>query len=61
MKEVKIGVVKRCPRCNWRVLDKIGATSGVIEMKCPNCHRTIRINLSLRKSVGVKYRMASNL
>lgn len=58
MSEVKIEVIKRCPNCNWRVLDKIGATSGVVEIKCPNCHRRVRIDLSFRKVGRVKYRIA---
>ena len=58
MNEVKIEVIKRCPNCNWRVLDKIGATSGVVEVKCPNCNRRVRIDLSLRRVSGIKYRIA---
>lgn len=47
--EVKI--VKKCPNCGWRILDKVTPTSGVIEMKCPNCRRIVKIDLSYRKSI----------
>ena len=33
----EIKVVKRCPKCNWRIFDKVTPTSGIIELKCPNC------------------------
>lgn len=55
---MNIGVIKRCPICNWRVMDKITPTTGIIEMKCPNCKRVIKIDLSFRKNV-VKYRLAA--
>jgi len=58
MSEVKIAVIKRCPNCNWRVIDKIGVASGIVEIKCPNCHRRVKIDLSLRKVNGIKYRIA---
>ena len=44
--EVKI--VKRCPNCDWRILDKVTPTSGVIELKCPNCRKVVEIDLSYR-------------
>ena len=44
--EVKI--VKSCPYCAWRILDKVTPTTGVIEMKCPNCRRVVRVDLSFR-------------
>ena len=33
----EIKVVKRCPKCDWRIFDKVTPTSGIIELKCPNC------------------------
>ena len=30
-----INVAVRCPKCNWRVMDKISPTTGKIEIKCP--------------------------
>ena len=32
----EIKVVKRCPKCDWRIFDKVTPTSGIIELKCPN-------------------------
>ena len=55
---LKIRVTKRCPVCNWRVMDKVTPTTGIIEMKCPNCKKVIEIDLSFRKNV-VKYRLAA--
>ena len=45
----EIRVSKRCPNCGWRVLDKVTATSGIIELKCPRCGKSVRIDLSLRR------------
>ena len=36
--------------------DSITMTTGVIELKCPNCHRVVEVDLSLRKGT-VKYRL----
>lgn len=55
---LNIRVTKRCPVCNWRVMDKVTPTTGIIEMKCPNCKKVIEIDLSFRKNV-VKYRLAA--
>ena len=38
--------VERCPRCNWRILDKVTPSTGVIELKCPNCHNVVQVDLS---------------
>ena len=35
---------------------KVTMTTGVIELKCPNCHRVVEVDLSLRKGT-VKYRL----
>lgn len=45
----KIRVVKKCPNCGWRILDKVTPTTGVIEMKCPNCRRIVEVDLAFRK------------
>ena len=37
----EIKVVKRCPKCNWRIFDIVTPTSGIIELKCPK-HRLTR-------------------
>lgn len=57
-------VSKRCPYCNKRLLDKVSVTSGIIEIKCPECHNTVKINLSYRISLrgsALRYRLASSL
>ena len=58
-KEKTIKIVKRCPACNWRIFDKVTPTTGVIEIKCPNCRKTVTIDLSLRRPV--KYRIAKHV
>lgn len=35
---------------------KVTMTTGVIELKCPNCHRVVEVDLSLRRG-NVKYRL----
>ena len=44
----EIKVSKRCPKCNWRILDKVTPTTGVIKLKCPRCKNEIEIDLSVR-------------
>ena len=44
----EVKVVKRCPNCDWRILDKVTPTSGVIELKCPNCRKVVEVDLSYR-------------
>lgn len=44
----EIKVVKRCPKCDWRIFDKVTPTSGIIELKCPNCRKIVEIDLSYR-------------
>ena len=47
----EIKVVKRCPKCNWRIFDKVTPTSGIIELKCPNCRKIVEIDLSYRTPI----------
>lgn len=57
----EIRVSKRCPNCGWRVLDKLTPASGIIEVKCKHCGRTVRIDLSYRvssRSNALRYRLA---
>ena len=49
MVKKEIQVMKKCPICERRIFDKITPTSGMIEMKCPHCHKLIRVNLALRR------------
>lgn len=56
--EKEIKVSKLCPVCKWRIFDKVTPTTGVIQLKCPNCHRIVTINLAFRKRVF--YRRAKN-
>ena len=44
-----VRVVKKCPVCGWRILDKVTPTTGIIEMKCPNCRKIVEVNLSYRR------------
>ena len=46
--QYEIKVVKRCPKCDWRIFDKVTPTSGIIELKCPNCRKVVEIDLSYR-------------
>lgn len=46
-----INVAVRCPKCNWRVMDKISPTTGKIEIKCPRCHRVVEVDLALRRKI----------
>lgn len=48
--QYEIKVVKRCPKCDWRIFDKVTPTSGIIELKCPNCRKVVEIDLSYRTS-----------
>ena len=38
-----------CPKCDKRLFDRLTATEGEIEVKCPRCHRIVRINLAKRR------------
>lgn len=44
----EVKVMKLCPYCAWRILDKVTPTTGVIEMKCPKCRRVVRVDLNWR-------------
>ena len=56
MKSLEQKIIVRCKNCGWRINDKVTMTTGVIELKCPNCHRVVEVDLSLRKGT-VKYRL----
>jgi phage FluMu protein Com len=49
-------IIVRCKHCGWRILDKVTMTTGIIEMKCPNCRKVVEVDLSLRRG-AVKYRI----
>ena len=49
-------IIVRCKHCGWRILDKVTMTTGIIEMKCPNCRKVVEVDLSLRRG-AVKYRL----
>ena len=40
----ELRVSKRCPKCDWRILDKVTPTTGVIQMKCPRCKTEVKID-----------------
>jgi DNA-directed RNA polymerase subunit RPC12/RpoP len=46
---------KKCPNCDWRIIDKVTPTTGIIQMKCPRCKVEVKVDLSLRKNI-IKYR-----
>ena len=49
MKSLEQKIIVRCKNCGWRIFDKVTMTTGVIELKCPNCHRVVEsgINISM--------------
>ena len=55
MNNLEQKIIVRCKHCGWRIFDKVTMTTGVIELKCPNCHRVVEVDLSLRRG-NVKYR-----
>ena len=59
MNNLEQKIIVRCKHCGWRIFDKVTMTTGVIELKCPNCHRVVEVDLSLRKGM-VKYRLVKN-
>ena len=46
MAKINVGVIVKCPSCEWRILDKVTPTSGIIEMKCPRCGKVVVVDLS---------------
>lgn len=59
MVNVNVRVMVKCPTCDWRILDKVTPTTGVIEMKCPRCGKIVMVDLSLRRNV--KFRLAKKV
>jgi len=59
MKQRDMKIIVRCPKCDWRIFDKVTPTTGTIELKCPNCRRVVEVDLSLRRNTTIKYRLAS--
>ena len=55
MNNLEQKIIVRCKNCGWRIFDKVTMTTGGIELKCPNCHRVVEVDLSLRRG-NVKYR-----
>lgn len=47
MKSLEQKIIVRCKNCGWRIFDKVTMTTGVIELKCPNCHRVVEVDLSI--------------
>ena len=56
MKSMEQKIIVRCKNCGLRIFDKVTMTTVVIELKCPNFHRVVEVDLSLRKGT-VKYRL----
>lgn len=59
MKQADMKIIVRCPKCDWRIFDKVTPTTGTIELKCPNCRKVVEVDLSLRKSSNIRYRLAN--
>lgn len=59
MKQRDMKIIVRCPKCDWRIFDKVTPTTGTIELKCPNCRRVVEVDLSLRRNATIKYRLPS--
>ena len=59
MKQRDMKIIVRCPKCDWRIFDKVTPTTGTIELKCPNCRRVVEVDLSLRRNSKIKYRLAA--
>lgn len=56
MPDNQMKVIVKCPCCDWRIMDKVTPTTGIIEVKCPKCKNVVTVDLSLRRNV--KYRLA---
>ena len=56
--ETTIRVVKKCKRCNFRLLDKLSMGSCIIEIKCPRCGEMNKVNLAYRMTSPVSSAMA---
>lgn len=50
MTSTAIRTAVKCPRCGWRIIEKVTPTSGEIQVKCPRCRHEVRIDLALRLS-----------
>lgn len=52
-------IAVRCKECRRIVAFKLAAGNGILQVKCPKCGNTVRIDLSLRKvKQPVYYRIA---
>ena len=58
-----VNVAVRCPKCNWRVMDKVSPTTGKIEIKCPRCHKIVGggSGSAPESAVSAQSRLASNI
>ena len=51
-----ITIAVRCPKCNWRIMDKLSPATGKVEIKCPRCRQVVEVDLALRRRA--MYRLA---
>lgn len=52
-------IIVYCPECKKRVFDKVSPANGLIEIKCPHCHKLVTINLAFRLNYNpLKYRIS---
>ena len=47
----EIKVVNALPEMQLAHFDKVTPTSGIIELKCPNCRKIVEIDLSYRTPI----------
>jgi len=53
-------IVVKCPNCKRRILDKTSDAQGIIELKCPQCFRIVKVNLTTTKTGTLKYRIVAD-
>lgn len=46
-----VTIAVKCPKCDWRIMDKVTPTSGEIEIKCPRCRKVVKVDLALRRRI----------
>ena len=50
----------RCPKCGWRLCDRLGRTEGELSFKCTHCHRIVKVDIHYRKAAkGLAGRIAA--
>lgn len=50
-------ITVKCPVCSRRILDKVSDAHGIIELKCPQCGKFVKVDLSIGEDGVLKYRI----